>query len=203
MATAAERQDGVLRILEAAEVCFGARGYARSSMADIARNAGVAKSLLHYHFHSKSTMFLAVQMRLFEGLMREVKGAVQDGGLTQDRLRNAMYQVFDDLASDRKRARLLLELHAWEEPEKQEQLRRFTQDLRIMLIDGINELVGTEGLVPGITPEGLADVVLITFRGILVDLVLLEEGGCVSDTRHAFGQSITLMEGALVGASRI
>lgn len=201
MASAAERQDGVLRILDAAEGCFGARGYARSSMADIARNAGVAKSLLHYHFHSKATMFLAVQMRMFEGLMGEVKGAVQDGAMTQDRLRMAMYQVFDDLASDRKRARLLLELHAWEEEEKQEQLRQFTRKLRAMLVEGIGELVGSDGLVPGVTPEGLADVVLITFRGILVELVLLEEDGCVSDTRRAFGQSITLMEGALVGVS--
>jgi hypothetical protein len=146
-------------------------------------------------------MFLAVQMRMFEGLMGEVKGAVKDGALTHQRLREAMYQVFDDLASDRKRARLLLELHAWEEREKQEQLRSFTIKLRTMLIDGIDELVGADGLVPGVTPEGLADVVLITFRGILVELVLLEEDGGVSDTRRAFGQCITLIEGALVGGS--
>ena len=64
-----------------------------------------------------------------------------------------------------------------------------------MLVEAIEDLVGEEDLVDGLTPDGLADVLLIVFQGALVELSMDSELG-VEQTRRAFEQSITLIESA-------
>lgn len=44
------------RVLEAAYLLFGTRGYERSSTADIAREAGVSEGSIFYHFGSKPAL---------------------------------------------------------------------------------------------------------------------------------------------------
>ena len=44
-------------ILEAAERLFVDKGFAAASMSDIARTAGVTKSLIHHHFGSKESLW--------------------------------------------------------------------------------------------------------------------------------------------------
>ena len=67
------------RILSGAAACFGRCGYRGASMSAIAREAGVAKSLLHYHFESKEQLFIDVQLGLFRGLLHRVRGLVGEG----------------------------------------------------------------------------------------------------------------------------
>jgi AcrR family transcriptional regulator len=57
------------RILDAAEVVFGASAYAQARLADIARDAGVRRPSLLYHFASKEALHGAVVDRLFTDLL--------------------------------------------------------------------------------------------------------------------------------------
>jgi AcrR family transcriptional regulator len=52
-------------IVGAAAIEFGERGYAAASYGLIAERAGVTKSLVSYHFASKSTLALAILQRAF------------------------------------------------------------------------------------------------------------------------------------------
>ncbi|MDX1385255.1 MAG: TetR/AcrR family transcriptional regulator [Thermoanaerobaculia bacterium] len=56
--TAAERKR--LRILEAASQCFARLGFAKTTVEDIAREAGVSKGLLYVHFEGKEGLLEAV-----------------------------------------------------------------------------------------------------------------------------------------------
>lgn len=56
------------RVLDAAEVAFGAFGYAGARLADIARVAGIRRSSLLYHFRSKESLYAAVVQRVFDDL---------------------------------------------------------------------------------------------------------------------------------------
>jgi TetR/AcrR family transcriptional repressor of bet genes len=51
-------------IVEAAVTVLGRQGYGETSMKEIAREAGVAPGLLHYHFESKEDLLLAVVAEL-------------------------------------------------------------------------------------------------------------------------------------------
>jgi TetR/AcrR family transcriptional regulator len=53
-------------ILKAAEALFVAHGFAATSTATVAREAGVTKSLIHHHFGSKRELWDAVKLRVME-----------------------------------------------------------------------------------------------------------------------------------------
>jgi len=68
------------RILDAAEVAFGAHPFALARLAEIGRDAGVRRSSLLYHFDSKDALHTAVVDRLFEDLIGSFTEAVAQGG---------------------------------------------------------------------------------------------------------------------------
>lgn len=72
--------DGRERILDAAEELFEERGFAGSSIREVAQRAGVAKSLLYHHFSSKRELWREVIRRVFEryGLREKVTEFIEN-----------------------------------------------------------------------------------------------------------------------------
>jgi TetR/AcrR family transcriptional regulator len=69
-------------ILQAAEKLFVNMGFAATSMSDIARRAGVTKSLIHHHFGSKEDLWDEVKrqrMRHYADVQRQLIGERDDG----------------------------------------------------------------------------------------------------------------------------
>lgn len=75
-------------ILEAAEALFVDQGYAATSMASIAKRAGVTKSLIHHHFGSKEELWSAVKWAIMaeygEQQMQLLQGREPDLQLLED-----------------------------------------------------------------------------------------------------------------------
>ncbi len=74
-------------ILEAAERLFVERGFAGTSMNDVARDAEVTKSLIHHHFGSKEELWTEVKRRLvsqWAELQKEILTS-EDGSLLMKR----------------------------------------------------------------------------------------------------------------------
>jgi len=67
----------VKNILSAAERCLWRSGYGGMSIRDVAEEAGVSKSLLHYHFRSKEHLLLEVQVGVYNRLAAHVTDAVR------------------------------------------------------------------------------------------------------------------------------
>lgn len=64
--TVADEHEGITkhdRILDAAEIVFAGSGYEGASMRQIAAQADVAQSLIHYHFKNKESLFEALFAR--------------------------------------------------------------------------------------------------------------------------------------------
>lgn len=73
-------------ILDAALNLFGRYGYRRTSIDDIAREAGIAKGTVYLSFASKDEVFLAVSQALVERMFAEAETARQRPGTAQERL---------------------------------------------------------------------------------------------------------------------
>lgn len=58
---ATEQASGSTRILEAAESCFSRFGYQKTSMEDIAREAGISRRSVYRHFPDKAILFSTVR----------------------------------------------------------------------------------------------------------------------------------------------
>ena len=71
------------RILEAARKLFNSKGYATTSLSEIAASVGVSQGNLTYHFPSKSDLAVRLQMAAQE-TARQRRQTKQDGPIAQD-----------------------------------------------------------------------------------------------------------------------
>ena len=86
------------RILAAAEAVFAARGFEGASTREIAAQAGVNISSLHYHWASKDALYVAVFQDVFDRLTTLLRGTI--GGLAGERRREvAVARVMGELVA--------------------------------------------------------------------------------------------------------
>jgi AcrR family transcriptional regulator len=74
------------QILEAALYCFLTFGFAKTSMDDIARRAGVSRPLIYLKFKNKDELFAGVFDYLTEGRFERAMAAIKTGGSPRERL---------------------------------------------------------------------------------------------------------------------
>jgi len=87
------------RVLQVAQALFAERGYRGTSLRDIAKRIGIkAPSLLH-HFPSKQQLYLAVLDKMFESLEDAANAIAWGKGSRQDRMRQAVGNAIDFIAS--------------------------------------------------------------------------------------------------------
>jgi AcrR family transcriptional regulator len=78
MATQAERRAATIEsILSAGRRLFGERGFAATTMDDIAEQAHVAKGAVYHHFATKEALFEAVFDQVARALVQEIDRAVR------------------------------------------------------------------------------------------------------------------------------
>jgi AcrR family transcriptional regulator len=61
------------QILDAAMACLHESGFARTTMSDVAKQAGIGRGTVYWHFPSKDELFLAVVQRETDKLNAEVE----------------------------------------------------------------------------------------------------------------------------------
>jgi len=81
-------------ILDAAESAFLSKGFAETSTAEIARRAGVTKSLIHHHFGSKEALWEEVKVRRFSVYAEQQMQLLRDQEPTAALLRDSMKMYF-------------------------------------------------------------------------------------------------------------
>ncbi len=87
------------RVLQVAQALFAERGYRGTSLRDIAKRIGIkAPSLLH-HFPSKQQLYLAVLDKMFESLEDAANAIAWGTGSRQERMRQAVADAIDFIAS--------------------------------------------------------------------------------------------------------
>lgn len=69
-------------ILDAAEILFTNKGYAKTTIIDILEAVGIAKGTFYYHFKSKEEVMDAIIDRIVEGDVRVAKAIADDPGLS-------------------------------------------------------------------------------------------------------------------------
>lgn len=87
-------------ILEAAEELFLTAGLAETPTSQIARRAGVTKSLIHHHFGSKEDLWDEVKRRHFDNYYEAQKQMLASSRGTADLLAESLVTYFRFLQSD-------------------------------------------------------------------------------------------------------
>src|SRR5215467_9031854 len=92
--------ESVQRILAAALACWSRDGYHGSSLKDIAAEAGVAKSLLHYHFQSKEHLLIELQAVQHRQVAAEIRERLKARGPSIEGALDALDQCWDALVAE-------------------------------------------------------------------------------------------------------
>ncbi|ACY96160.1 MULTISPECIES: TetR/AcrR family transcriptional regulator [Thermomonospora] len=94
-------------IIEAALKVFAGKGYHAASLGEIAKVAGVARTVLYDHFPSKRVLLLAVMQEQNAALMEYVGARITGSGTPEERMRSTI-DAFFSFAQSRPEARKLL-----------------------------------------------------------------------------------------------
>lgn len=145
-------------ILEAARRCFSDKGFAGTSMSDIASEAGVTQSLIHHHFGSKDTLWTQVLTDAFEEYGAKQRAQLQTSEHKKGLVRGSMAAYFRFLAAHPDMLRLM----SWAELRGEGELVEVIADLHRDAV-GRMRAGQADGLIRSDVP---AEHILTAFQGL-------------------------------------
>lgn len=125
--TPPERQDLVderrAQILRAALACMARKGYARTTMDDIAREAGLSKGAIYWYFPSKREMFLTMVREFLERTVSVLAAQTAQGADSPSERLSRMLQVLAALFAEEQDA-VLVTVDFWSLSRHDEEFTR-------------------------------------------------------------------------------
>lgn len=155
------------QIRSAATRCFVRRGYAATRLLDIAREAGLSKGGVYFHYRAKEQLFqdiLDAHLRLLQARWSFVPKDDEPADRTLARLLVAHLQTIEDDPDETRLCNLLVAM-APQEPGVQARLREVTTVLQD-LYSGVIERGVREGVFARGEPDRLAQIVLALVYGM-------------------------------------
>ena len=95
------------RVLSAAELEFGSKGYDRARLSDIAKRAGISRPSLLYHYRSKDELYAAVVRSAFLRLGEALGGALTSEGDFLSRIDRTV-ELFSSFLAEHKHIAVML-----------------------------------------------------------------------------------------------
>ena len=127
-------------ILQAAEIEFANRGFARARLEDIAEPVGITRAAIIYHFGDKQALYAAVLDATFKALAARIRAALEADAPHAERVERLIGAWVDYAAERPTLARLFI-------PEVADSQRELAPEIR-QLVDPMFSLV-TEGIEKG------------------------------------------------------
>ena len=170
-------------------------------MSRIAKDAGVSKSLLHYHFNSKEALFVEVQLHLLRDLLGRVQRVTATSNPSVSQLHGALDQVMDFCVSELASLRVLLEFHsaAAESPGIAARLTSFNEEVSKLVVEGLNNVLGPSADRLLIPPDRVARLLQTVFHGLILELAYATAGDETNmRVRETFADARTVLLMSLI-----
>lgn len=159
----------VAAILTAAAKCFAQKGFSATTLAEIGKELGLRKSIVHYYFASKAALIHEVQSYASHKYLDSVREAllVSKETTREGRALEALRILWDV----RSAANVGLSIEVWSASRNDAELRRraaaLIQEKRKLVVDGILAAIGPEG-AKQVRTEALATLIQAVLDGLNV-----------------------------------
>lgn len=176
--TQAERRQAAREsILGAALVCFNRNGYHETSMADIAKEAGVSKGLLHYHFDTKENLAMAVEAQLAEIVFQRITQNVQPLTPSVKQASRALDSLWQDIVSGRQFIPIAIDLasRAMADSEKRVHFAELLNGHVELLRLGVRRILGPIADDANFDERTIADMLLVVMAGLAIGNVFIDD----------------------------
>ncbi|RME23056.1 MAG: TetR/AcrR family transcriptional regulator [Deltaproteobacteria bacterium] len=151
---------------------IGRRGYDRASMGEVAREAGVSKGLLHYHFASKEDLLLEAQRVTFRQLHQRFTERARQGQGGLDAALEALDAMWRTVRELRGGAPFIVETLALasHDGDLNRRVANFYQESTQLLEDAIRAVFADELDSLAVSPDRMAVLIRVLLEGLTVEL---------------------------------
>jgi AcrR family transcriptional regulator len=161
----------VAAILAAAAKCFARKGFSATTLAEIGKELGLRKSIVHYYFASKAALIHEVQSYTYHKYLDRLKEAIRSPGDADARQRmiSALKALWEVMQTNKTATGLSIEV--WSAARRDPELRRraatLQHDARKAVAEGLSDVLGQR---PGDFPqhEALSSLILAVLNGLSV-----------------------------------
>src|SRR5687767_1896932 len=113
----------VASILSAAAKCFARKGFTATTLAEIGKELGLRKSIVHYYFASKAALIHEVQSFTHHKYLEKVREAIHSSGDgSRQRMITALSSLWEVLESNKTATGLNIEV--WSASRRDAELKR-------------------------------------------------------------------------------
>jgi AcrR family transcriptional regulator len=182
----------VAAILSAAATCFARKGFSATTLAEIGKELGLRKSIVHYYFASKAALIHEVQSFTYRKYLDRVREALQpEQESNLGRGVAALNALWDAIQGNKTGTGLSIEVWsaARRDPEIKRRASALQRDARQLVAERLPEILG---VVPGgsIKLDVLATLILATVNGLAVSEYLEGEEVDVKEAYDLFVQCL-------------
>ncbi len=183
----------VASILTAAATCFAKKGFSATTLAEIGKELGLRKSIVHYYFASKAALIHEVQSFSQHRYLERVKEAIAARGDAdpKQRLVHALRSLWEVLESNRTTTHLNIEVWSASrgDPELKRRAAVLQRDARRLINEGVADVLK---LPPDqmAQMQSLSTLILAVLNGMAIaEFLEGEEAG----TKEAFDTFLYLL----------
>jgi TetR/AcrR family transcriptional regulator len=126
-------------ILQAAEIEFANRGFARARLEDIAEPVGITRAAIIYHFGDKQALYTAVLEATFKALAERIRAALEANAPHPERVERLIGAWVDYAAERPTLARLFMREVADAPGELTPELRQLVDPMFSVVTEGIEK----------------------------------------------------------------
>jgi AcrR family transcriptional regulator len=159
----------VAAILNAAAKCFARKGFSATTLAEIGKELGLRKSIVHYYFASKAALIHEVQSFTYNKYLERVREVLSTTKETsqQGRAMDALRSLWETRSS----TNVGLNIEVWSASRNDAELRRRAAALlaekRKLVVEGISDALGTEA-TKLVHSDAVATLILSVLDGLSV-----------------------------------
>ena len=175
----------VASILSAAAKCFARKGFTATTLAEIGKELGLRKSIVHYYFASKAALIHEVQSFTYHRYLDRLKEAIRNGDGSPQQMTDALRALWDAIQSNKTGTGLNIEVWsaARRDPELKRRAAGLHRDARQVIRDVVAPVTSKAGPAKA---EALATLALAVLNGLSVTEYLEGEEAKVQEAYTTF-----------------
>lgn len=161
----------VAAILSAAAKCFARKGFSATTLAEIGKELGLRKSIVHYYFASKAALIHEVQSFSYHKYLDRVRDAIAASGEAdpKQRMLSALRSLWDVIQTNKTATGLNIEV--WSAARRDAELKRraasLQHDARKLIGEGVADVLGVRAAdFP--QRDALSALILAVLNGLAV-----------------------------------
>jgi AcrR family transcriptional regulator len=179
----------VAAILAAAAKCFARKGFSATTLAEIGKELGLRKSIVHYYFASKAALIHEVQSYTYHKYLDRVKDALRSasGESSTARSTTALQALWESIHGNK--TGMGMNIEVWSASRRDAELKRralaLHRDARSLIREGVADVLG---LKPDDFPqiEAMATLIQAVLNGLSVTEYLEGEDAKARDAYNTF-----------------